>query len=82
MKVSKENCAVFIKSESQLKEARILLEKYKEEIHEKFWYLSSDKCNYLQLSPSCNNWYLSCVFESDIQITIHELETILKQQTK
>lgn len=79
MKLDKTNVCVFIENELQLQESRELLERYKCEITEDgtFSLSHETEANYLQLF--CVNWFLGFC-DNLKQITLTELETILKDE--
>lgn len=77
------NIVVFIKDEAMLQEAREILERYGQECTEELggFYVMEDEpqANYIQMH-SHKEWYLSVkVFEKDTEITLPELEQLLKQ---
>jgi hypothetical protein len=86
MKLTKENVCVFIESEAQLKEARKMLEKYGEYLSD---YVEFRKGNdvlidFIQLGIKrhVKGWWPSDVdqHESKTQITLQQLEEILKEE--
>jgi len=78
MKLTKENVCVFIKDETQLEEARKMLEKYGEIIDNYFFRLTQSEDNFLQYFPIDNDWGLA--YQADeTQITLQQLEEILKK---
>ena len=81
MKLTKQNVCVYIESKSKLQEAKELLEKYDEEITEDGTFrLTSKSENYLQLFVGDKKWCLLTKWRK--QITLYELETILKNESK
>ena len=79
MKLSKENVCVYIENEAQLQGAKELLEKQGEEIAEDGTFkLTNDNENYLNLYID-NKWFLGSNQVFFNQITLSELETILKK---
>ena len=81
MKLTKDKVCVFIENESQLNEAKELLEKYGEEITEDGTFeLTGEQVNYLQLFIGDLKWCLLSKWRN--QITLSELEEILKNESK
>lgn len=80
MTLNKQNVCVFIENEAQLQQAKELLEKYGEKICERVFYLSNNNEDFLQLFLLSKEWGLSYI-SNEIQITLSELETILKNDT-
>lgn len=77
MKLTKEQVCVYISNKAQLQEARELLEKYGEDYHF-IWEKEED--NFLCLSGSHSWGVYGYSLERETQITLSELETILKEQ--
>lgn len=77
MKLQKHEVCVFIENESQLQEARELLEKYGEKICENTFYLYGN--NYVQFDEWENDWF-TCDEVGLAQITLSQLEEILKEE--
>jgi hypothetical protein len=77
----KHEIAVFIENEEMLKEARELLEKYKQIItpHSNSFLFKGGENPYLKLSYSYR-WYLSDNEKAREFITLPQLEEILKNQ--
>lgn len=83
MKAIKDKVCVFIENEAQLQEAKEMLEKYGEEIAEDDTF-SIDCCtnhNFLQLFID-DKWWVGMRNKYQKQITLSELETILKNEAK
>ena len=81
MKLSKQNVCVFIENEAQLQEAKELLEKYGEEIDDTMFYITKWKsCNYASKWRLDGKWRISNSERN--QITLSELEEILKNESK
>ena len=83
MKLTKDNVCVFIENESQLQEAKELLENYGEEIAEDDTF-SIDCCtnhNFLQLFID-DKWWVGMRNKYQNPITLSELEEILKNEAK
>ena len=81
MALTKQNVCVFIENEAQLNEAKELLEKHGEEIAEDGTFrLTSKSENYLQLFVGDKKWCLLTKWRK--QITLSELEEILKNESK
>lgn len=79
MKLTKENVCVFIENEAQIEEARKMLEKYGEiesKSTDSFIY-EDGKYPYLQEYEA--EWYLSQFTWENEQITLQQLEEILKE---
>ena len=77
MKLQKHEVCVSIENEAQLQEARELLEKYEEKIFKRGFGLSKIlELNYLFCDLDLD-WWLSNSMDL-IQITLSQLETILK----
>lgn len=82
MTLTKDKVCVYIENEAQLKEARELLEKYGEEITEDGTFeLTDDNKNYLNIFVD-GVWFLCDKHSYLNQITLSELETILKNEAK
>lgn len=74
MKLDKTNVCVYIENESQLKEARGLLEKYGEEIYASLFELG----HHGQNLKFHRWWYIGEQLDFETLITLPELEQILK----
>lgn len=75
MKLTKQNCCVFIENEAQLQEARKVLERYGED-HNFIW--SDIEDNFLCLSGSRVWGVYGYMQPNETQITLPELVEILK----
>lgn len=78
--MKKQDVCVYIKNEAQLKEARELLEKYGEkesnDSNAMDFVYARIKHNYL--TKFCDGWFMSRYHWNETQITLSELEGILK----
>jgi hypothetical protein len=77
---AKHEIAVFIENEEMLREAMELLEKYGEEIDKNIgmFQLHDKELNYLKRAKT--GWYLGGLYYTRTQITLPQLEEILKNQ--
>jgi len=76
--MNKHDICVHIKDEEMLQKAKELLEKHGEKINKPIFYLDlNDDLNYLYMSNS-NTWGLSINFYLETEITLDQLEGILK----
>ena len=81
MALTKQNVCVFIENKAQLNEAKKLIKKYNGNIDETVFFLSNKHEDFLQYFQAHENWGLA--YQSDeTQITISELEAILKNESK
>lgn len=74
--MKKQDVCVYIENEAQLKEARELLEKYGEEIY----YTLFKFHNGNQFMKLWDYWYIGSLLDCETQITLSELEEILKAE--
>lgn len=82
MKLTKQKVCVFIENEAQLQEAKELLENYGEKVAKDGTFkLTNDNENYLNLYID-NKWFLCSNQVFFNQITLSELEEILKNEAK
>ena len=82
MKLTKQNICVYIENEAQLQQAKELLEKHGEEIAEDgtFSINKGNNQDFLQLFID-DKWWVGMRNKYQKQITLSELETILKNDT-
>lgn len=82
MKLNKQNVCVFIENEVQLQQAREVLERYNQPIYESLFELNDyEKELILIKNDTDDDWFISapdCIIHPRTQITLTELEEILK----
>lgn len=80
MKLDKTNVCVFIENEAHLQQAREVLERYGHKAHLETFFLSDPEDNFMYYYIGNDDWRLAFKAREDNEITLSELEEILKEE--